>query len=202
MRIVHVVTRSHRRGAEIVAVELADELDALGHKDRLVALVRAFDGGVDARLRPLVDTKAINIGTMVQSGWRLRRMLSKENADVVVAHGGWAAQVATLALSKRRHGRLVWQRILGIPEAAWHGPRRIYWQAVARRFDASIVLSSELASEMTRLGYRGPVWSIPNARNPARFEAIDRDEAAARLRAEIDIANDVPLVGFVGHLVA
>jgi glycosyltransferase involved in cell wall biosynthesis len=202
MRIVHVITRSHRRGAEIVAVELADELDALGHEDRLVALVRAFDGGLDARLRPLVDTRAINVRTMAESGWRLRRTLSNERADVVVAHGGWAAQVAALALSKRRHGKLVWQRILGIPDRVWNGPRRIYWQAIARRFDAAIVLSTELASEMTRLGYRGPVWSIPNARNPARFERINRDEAAARLRAELGIAADVPLVGFVGHLVA
>jgi glycosyltransferase involved in cell wall biosynthesis len=202
MRIVHVVTRSHRRGAEIVATELADELDALGHDDRLVALVRAFDGGLDARLQPLVDTKAINVRTMVESGWRLRRTLSNEQADVVVAHGGWSAQVAALALSKRRHGKLVWQRILGIPDRAWHGPRRVYWQAIARRFDAAIVLSTELESEMTRLGYPGPVWSIPNARNPARFERIDRDEAATRLRAELGIENDVPLVGFVGHLIA
>ncbi len=201
MRIVHVVTRSHRRGAEIVAIELADALDLLGHDDRLVALVRAFDGGVDARLRPLVDTDAINVRTMVESGWRLRRVLSAEPADVVVAHGGWAAQVTVFALSKRRHGKFVWQRILGIPERSWHGPRRIYWQAIARRFDAAIVLSTELAEEMTRLGYRGPVWSIPNARNPARFEVVDRDEASSRLRAELGIANDVPLVGFVGHLV-
>ena len=38
LRILHLVTRSHRRGAELVALELADELDALGHDNRVVAL--------------------------------------------------------------------------------------------------------------------------------------------------------------------
>ena len=41
MRILHLVTRSQRRGAEVVALELARQLDALGHD-----AVRAFVGGL------------------------------------------------------------------------------------------------------------------------------------------------------------
>jgi glycosyltransferase involved in cell wall biosynthesis len=96
----------------------------------------------------------------------------------------------------------VWQRILGMPERAWHGARRVYWKAIARRFDAAVVISAELSDEMDRLGYRGPVWMIPNARNPARFENVDRDEASTRLHAELGLPDGVRLVGFVGHLVA
>src|SRR3954468_713379 len=102
MRIVHVVTRSHRRGAEVVAIELADELDALGHDNQLVALALAFDGGAEARLSPLVDTTSVGPATMIRSSWRLRRLLSASPADVVIAHGGWAAQVAALGLWPRR----------------------------------------------------------------------------------------------------
>jgi glycosyltransferase involved in cell wall biosynthesis len=200
MRIVHVVTRSHRRGAEIVAIELADELDALGHDDEVVALALAFDGHADTRLPPLVPTTSIGPVTMLRSGWRLRKRLSASPADVVIAHGGWAAQVTALGL-RRTHGRLVWQRILGMPERAWHGFRRTYWRWIANRFDAAIVISSELEGEMKRLAYRGPVWTIPNARNPARFESVDRDEASESLHAELDLAGDAFLVGFVGHLV-
>ena len=201
MRIVQVVTRSHRRGAEIVAIELADELDALGHQNQLIALALAFDGGVEPRLPPLVDSASVGFVTMVRSGWQLRRLLSASPADVVIAHGGWAAQVSAFGL-RPRHGRLVWQRILGIPERAWHGVRRVYWRTIARRFDAAVVISAELEDEMERLDYHGPVWTIPNARNPARFESIDRDEASARLHAELGVPDRVPLVGFVGHLVA
>jgi len=138
---------------------------------------------------------------MVRSGWRLRRLLSGSPADVVIAHGGWAAQVVAFGL-RSRHGRLVWQRILGIPERAWHGVRRTYWRGVARRFDAAIVISAQLEGEMARLGYRGPVWRIPNARNPARFEDVDRDDASARLQAQLRVAQGVFLIGFVGHFVA
>ena len=36
MRILHFVTRSHRRGAELVAVELARGLDSLGHTNQVL----------------------------------------------------------------------------------------------------------------------------------------------------------------------
>ena len=51
---------------------------------------------------------------------------------------------------------------------------------------------------MRQLGYQGPVWLIRNARRPERFVAIDRESEAVRLRREIGIAEDVPLLGFVG----
>ena len=38
MRILHVVGRSHHRGAEVVAIELARELDRRGHVDTLIAV--------------------------------------------------------------------------------------------------------------------------------------------------------------------
>ena len=70
-----------------MAIELADELDALGHDDRLIALALAFDGGVDPRLPPLVRATSIGPVTLLRSAWRLRRMLSALPADVVIAHG-------------------------------------------------------------------------------------------------------------------
>ena len=55
---------------------------------------------------------------------------------------------------------------------------------------------------MERLAYRGPVWTIPNARNPARFESVDRDEAVRTApRRARRRRGDAFLVGFVGHLV-
>ena len=200
MRIVHVVTRSNRRGAEVVAVELADALDELGHHDQLVALVLAFDGDANPRLEPLVESASLDLLTQMRAGWRLRRMLDARPADVVIAHGGWAARLCALAL-RARHGRRVWQRILDFPDRTWHGARLLYWRLIARRFDAAIVLSAALDDEMRNLHFRGPVWTIPNPRNPARFEELDRDRAAAELRAELELPADEHVVGFVGHLV-
>jgi hypothetical protein len=52
MRILHLVTRSQRRGAELVAVELARGLDSLGHSNQVVALGVGFDGSEDVDLPP------------------------------------------------------------------------------------------------------------------------------------------------------
>ncbi|MGH9193744.1 MAG: glycosyltransferase family 4 protein [Acidimicrobiales bacterium] len=201
IRVLHVVSRSQRRGAELVALELADELDRLGHRNRVVALGPAFDGRREPGLVPLGTSRGQRPPDLVVGAWRLRRLLATEPADVVLAHGGWAAQVVALAVP-RRGPLLVWQRILGLPDKVWRSGRRRRWlTAVARRFDAAVALIAEQEDELRRLGYREPVWVIPNFRKADRFRAIDRDAARARLRAELGVSEGTPLVGFVGHLI-
>jgi glycosyltransferase involved in cell wall biosynthesis len=200
IRILHVVSCSQRRGAELVALELADELDGLGHRNRVVALGRAFDGGQEPGLAPLGAGRRQGPPELVLGAVRLRRLLAREPVDVVLAHGGWAAQVVALAVPFGGP-LLVWQRILGWPDKVWGGVRRRWLSTVARRFDAAVALTDDQEAELRRLGYRGPVWLIPNFRQTDRFRDVDRPVAARRLRAELGVAEGTPLVGFVGHLV-
>lgn len=200
VRILHLVTRSHRRGAELVAVELADELDRRGHTNRVVALGPATDGGHEAGLVPLAASQGVGLAELVIRVLRVRRLLAEDPVDVVLAHGGWAAQVAALA-APRGGPLLVWQRILGFPDTVWWPSRRWWWRAIARRFDVCVALTADLEDELRRLGFARPVWIIPNSRQPDRFLDLDRDDATARLRAEVGVADGVPLIGFVGHLV-
>ncbi|MCU1351751.1 MAG: glycosyl transferase, partial [Acidimicrobiales bacterium] len=78
--------------------------------------------------------------------------------------------------------------------------RRRRWALVAGRAAAVVALTADMAAEMDRLGYRGRVWLIGNSRRTDRFDAVDPSAAAARLRAEVGVADDVALVGLVGHL--
>jgi glycosyltransferase involved in cell wall biosynthesis len=200
IRILHLVSRSQPRGAERVALQLADELDRLGHGNRVVALSRAFDGGQVPGLETLSRSAACSARQLPGWAWRLRRLLAQEPVDVVMAHGGWTPHV--VALTVRRGGPLlVWQRILPFVDKIWHPAVRPVQSAVARRFDASVALTEGMANELRRLGFRGPVWTIPNFRKPDRFLAIDRSEAAVRLRAEVGVPADVPMIGYVGHLI-
>jgi glycosyltransferase involved in cell wall biosynthesis len=199
--ILHVVSCSQRRGAELVALELADELDRLGYRDRVVALGRAFDGGQEPGLAPLGAWRRQGAPELALGAVRLRRLIARERVDVVLAHGGWAAQVVALAVPFGGP-LLVWQRILGWPDKVWGSVRRRWLSAVARRFDAAVALTDDQRTELHRLGYPGPVWLIPNFRQPDRFRDIDRSAAARRLRSELGIAEGTPLVGFVGHLVS
>jgi glycosyltransferase involved in cell wall biosynthesis len=200
MRILHMVAHSHRRGAEMAALELASELDRLGHRNRLVALGPALDGGADLAFEPLARSPGEGPAELLSLSWRLRRWLAGHDSDVVLAHGSWPAAVASLAVP-RRGPLLVWQRILGLPDKVWDPVRRRGWGLVARRFDAAVALTDDQAVEMQRLGFRGAVWVIPNFRKPDRFRQLDRIAARARLRAEVGVPDGVPLVGFVGHLV-
>lgn len=200
MRILHLVARSHRRGAEQVALELANELDRRGHHNRVVALGPASGGGHEAGLFPLVGSRGMGLFDLITRVRSVRRLLAEEPVDVVLAHGGWAAQIVALA-APRGGPILVWQRILGFPPEVWGPGRRRWWQAIARRFDVGVALTADLEAELRRLGFDGPVWIIPNSRQPDRFLDLDRTEAATRLRTEVGVAKDVALIGFVGHLV-
>ena len=71
---------------------------------------------------------------------------------------------------------------------------------VARRIDAAVALTPDLEAELRRLGFTGPVWAIPNFRDPEPFVAVDRAVAGRNLRAELRV-DDVDLVGLVGHLI-
>jgi glycosyltransferase involved in cell wall biosynthesis len=194
------VTRSHRRGAELVAMELADEMDRLGHRNRLVALSPGLDGGQEPGLVPLAAFGRIGAPEVLSLAWRFRRLLAEEPADVVLAHGGWAAQVAALAVP-RDGPLLVWQHILGVHDKVWGPPRRHWWRSVSRRVDICVALTDDLGVELHRLGFRGPMWIIPNSRKPDRFRDLDRASASARLHSEVGVPTGTPLIGFVGHLV-
>lgn len=200
VRILHLVSRSQRRGAELVAIELARELDALGHTDEVLALAPGFDGRLDDAIPSLTRRSDGGVGALLLGARALRRHLQDHPADVVIAHGGRAVEAAVLA-RRRGHPLVVWQRILGFPAGIWRPVPRLQWRALVRRIDACVALTHDLGEEVRRLGFTGPVWIIPNFRDPAPFAGLDRAAAAGSLRRELELDPNVGLVGFVGHLI-
>jgi glycosyltransferase involved in cell wall biosynthesis len=184
----------------MVALELAEELDELGHENRVVALALGLDGDEDAALPPLVRSAALRAGTRVSCSWRLRRLLHREPADVVLAHGGWAVQVVVSGFPSRGSA-VVWQRILDFPPGIRKPLRRLMWRAIVGRVDGAAALTVEEADELRWLGFTGPVWVIANFRRPQRFLEIDRRLEALRLRELVGVDASMPVIGFVGHLV-
>ena len=97
------------------ALELASGLDAMGHDNRMVALGLAFDGGRDPDLPALTTHTAIGPRAIVASALHLRRLLAREPFDVVLAHGGSAAQAASCGPRALQSGAAV-------STLAWVGP--------------------------------------------------------------------------------
>lgn len=200
VRILHLVGRSHRRGAEQVAIELAEELTPRGHANRLRAVSLGHEGDRVADLDPLVATSDQAIGSLLRAALRLRADLAAAPVDVVLAHGAAATLVAVLA--SPRHGpAIVWQRILGLTPRSSRGLLGVWWRLAVRRVDGVVALTDDLGAEVRRLGYRGPIWRIPNGRRVARFAGLDRGRAGSRLRAELGVAAGTVLIGLVGYLV-
>lgn len=200
MRILHLVGRSHRRGAEQVALELAEELDVLGHHNRLLAVGLGHGGDRYERLVPLVSKADQRPFLLVRAAWRLRQDLRRRPVDAIFAHGAAAALVAVLA-SPRRGPAIVWQRILALDPRSFGSVRGACWRLAVRRIDGVVALTTALGEELRPLRYRGPVWLIPNARRTERFAGLEHETAAARLRTELGVGAEVALVGLVGFLV-
>jgi len=91
MRVLHVLTRAHRRGAETFGLVLHQELAALGETSHIVAL-----GPAPAGHAPMpVPVLGVSPRSM-QSLRGLRRVAMKH--DVVVAHGSSTLAACRLAL--------------------------------------------------------------------------------------------------------
>src|SRR5262249_32003325 len=146
------------------------------------------------------DSARLGVSTLAVGAYRLRRIVAQARPDVVLAHGGWPAQVVALGIPKAGPAR-VWQRILEFPITLWRPTRRWWWAMIAKRFDAAVALTSPLKTELRRLGFRRRVWIIPNARRPGRFVTIDRPAAGEWLRETIGVDEDTHVIGFVGHLI-
>jgi glycosyltransferase involved in cell wall biosynthesis len=208
MRILHLVGRSHRRGAEQVALELAAELESRGHRNLLLAVTLGHEGEHVAELEPLVAVPSQGPRELVHAARQLRRRLralrrdpSRGAPDVILAHGAAAALVA-VAASPRRGPSIVWQTIVAMAPQSFRGVQGAGWRVAVRRLDGVVALTTELGDEARRLGYRGPVWPIPNARQSSRYEHLDRAVEAARLRTELGVGAETALLGLVGFLVA
>lgn len=200
IRVTHVVSRQQRRGAETVAIELAEELRRHSVTSDVLALGAAMSGRPVTSVSLLSRNEAIDGVALVPIVWRLRRHLRRDRPDAILAHGGQAALAAVLA----RVGLgvpIVWQRILELPNDALRGPRNWLWQFVARRVDAVVAITPHVAEESRNLGFTGELAIEPNHRPWSRFEHLDRDAARTRLRSELGIRDTERLVGFVGHLV-
>lgn len=166
-------------------MELAAELDRLGHTNELRAIGPGHEGETVAELPALTTSSRHRPLTLARAALAVRTMLHGDRCDVVLAHGAAAAIVA-VAAAPRRPPRIVWQTILGLAERSFGGADAAMWRVVVRRLDAVVALTPEMGDEARHFGFRGPVWHLPNARGTERFEGLDRDRAAATLRSEID----------------
>lgn len=199
MKIVQLVTRLQRRGAEVFACQLSDELVARGHDVLVMGLYAGDDAfrpraarGEDLRGR----SRMLPARALVA---RLAARLAAERPDLVQANGSDTLAYATLA--RRRLGArwpLVYRNI-GMPGAWAPGALRrlwVWWHL--RQVDRVVSVSRASAGEVAR-HYRVPASRITVI--PRGTECRDlppRAASRARLRAEAGLPPDAPVIVHVG----
>jgi glycosyltransferase involved in cell wall biosynthesis len=210
LRILQVITRPQRRGAEIFALDLCGELERGGHATRIVSLYANQEG---ARL-PLREGDLALGGRGASRleklpGFQpslLRRLLTAIDdfrPDVVQVNGSRTVKYGSLA--RRRRWRAGWAlvyRSIGTP-SDWVGHRLRRWlyrRLVASRFDAVVAVSANTLDSLQRC-YRlaVPARVLPRAVPPPPTDAAAR---RGELRRRLGTGDDADVLLFVGRLSA
>jgi glycosyltransferase involved in cell wall biosynthesis len=199
MRILHLVSSTDRRGAQIFASDLVGALKAAGTEQRVVAL-RAAAGPATSFEAPALALRAN--GSSARFDGRILGGLVREIArfepDVIQAHGGEALKYAVPATIGRRIP-VVYRRIGSTPEWASSAAQRSLYGVLARRA-AAVVAVSEATREETLRVFRVPAEravTIPNAVDARRLKTQKtRDE----VRGELGVSGSAPLVVSAGAL--
>lgn len=159
--VLLVLTSNQRRGAEIEAVDLAEQLGLQDVRVTLVALRSSSHQGEPLEV-PVLCTRSITPVSI----WRLRRLARL--ADVVVAYGSKtlpACSIATLGL------RTPWiYRSIGNPASWVRGPlHRIRTGLLVRRATGVVALWTDAANYFRSVYGAEQVDVIPNARSITTF---------------------------------
>lgn len=193
-RVLMVTTSPERRGAEVFASTLADELDARGHSCTVMAV------------RPTTSDRPLPVRVAGRSRWdpvglaRLTRAAAAH--DVVVGHGS-VTLIAGAAIAAGARRPFIY-RSIGDPEQ-W-GDVRLASLRVRRpmRRAAAVVALYDRArgALIDRHGLPpGRVRVIPNAVDADGLGPVD-EGARATARARLGLDDGIRWVGYLGALSA
>jgi glycosyltransferase involved in cell wall biosynthesis len=209
LRVLQLVQKPQRRGAEVFAADLARQLRSSGCRVMTVYLY-PHDGGAPLELGPDdvvlegVETHPLERLTGVHPGLlrRLTATVADFRPDVVQANGARTVKYAALCkLMTRGRWALVYRNI-GDPAAWVKGwrERLFYRRLVMPRIDAVVGVSEfTLAGVRERWGVRGPVIRVPRAIDAEAYVARERADV---VRAALGTPVAAPVVLWVGSLSA
>lgn len=200
VRVVHLVATRQRRGAEIFAADLVDQLAREGVDQRVVAL-RDRDGDAILFNAPTLVLEAGSSGPLrvhLRGILRLRRLLRSWGTTVLQAHGGEALKYAVPAVLGGR-AAVSYRRIGSTSERSVGAVRSAGLHRLIRRAGIVIAVSEAARHEVVqRFGVdERRVVRIPNA-----VDVVRASPARSRLevRRNLGIPDSSEVVVSVGAL--
>lgn len=201
MRVLHVVAKAQRRGAEVFASDLVRALADRG-VDQRVAIVRGNGNpdvdfaapvtmlGADGKVTPGVR---MHLGALLS----LRNLVRDWAPDVVQAHGGEALKYS-IPVSTRR-ARVVYRRIGAVGYWVAPGLRRVGHGELIRRAARIVAVAEAVRREMIEVFRLPPerIVTIPNAVDALR---VTPRRGRREVRRSLGIPDGAPVVLSMGAL--
>jgi len=190
MRVLHVVSDTDRRGAQVFATDLDAALRHLGHHGRAVALVPGRVGGLDL---PVLGSRWPALGTLRA----LRDAMA--DADVTVAHGSSTGPACAVAGPGRP---FVYRQISDSRFWAPTLPKRWRVRIVLARARRVVALSEFNRAELIDwIGVRPDrIVVVPNGVSASRFLPAS-GPARAAARKSLGLDPDAPVIACTNALV-
>lgn len=210
MRILQVIQKPQRRGAEVFACQLTEELQRQGHA---LCVTSLYPHAREDRLAPNAPMKLLDgdedhwAERMPGLNWRLLRKLlaavEEFVPDIVQVNGARTVKYGAFArrLARGRDWKLVY-RVMGNPGYWMTGAQRklFYRTMVLPCVDGIAAVSDEAKRQIVSLyGDGTPIVTIPQAVDTRSLYA---NRSRAAVRASACTPEGVPVVLFVGSLSA
>lgn len=210
MRIMQVIQKPQRRGAEVFACQLAEEMQRQGHAVCVLALYpyTQADRLVTAAPLQVLDGDEAHWAERVPGvQWGLLRKLMAAietfRPDIVQVNGARTVKYGAFArrFERNRGWKLVY-RVMGNPGYWVTGSqRKLFYRTLVMPYVGGIVAVSNEAQRQieTLYGKRTPITTIPQAVDTRAFCAA---RPRVEVRASVRTPDDAPVALFVGSLSA
>jgi L-malate glycosyltransferase len=200
MRILQLVTRRQRRGAEVFAAQLSDALTRRGHDVLVVGLYEAPHDPLVPAAADHRDLDGSSRGRLSLSRIRqLARLVSRISPDVVQANGSDTLKYSVLARSVAR-GRwpLVYRNISIASQWLRYPGQRAWGRLLVRQVERVAAVSEDSRIDFIRTYGIPPerIRTIPIGVELSR--SASREQLRTRLRAEAGLPEKVPVLVHVG----
>lgn len=202
-RVIHLIPGEQWAGAEVQAVTLIEELRNVDVDVRAVVF---HHGRVEAALEQkgiavtVIDQHAMGVSACLQ---HLTGCIQSVQPTVVHAHRYRETVLAAAALWPSSGLPLV-RTVHGLPEPyrGWKAAkmavyRGLEWAAIRASRTILIAVSENVGAYLRRRFPRAAVHVVPNGLDESTVQPT-RDRSS--IRREWGVADDVPVIGFVGRL--
>jgi glycosyltransferase involved in cell wall biosynthesis len=219
-RVLRVIARLNVGGPAIQAISMTRLLESRGYRTTLVRGTEDPDEGSMDHLAEQLGVRPVHVASLrrdpglhdLRALLSLMRILMREKPSIVDTHAAKAGTLGRVAalLAPGRSERVLVHTFHGHSLSGYFSPRteRIYLaieRFLAKRTDRLIAVSEEVRDELVAMGVapaeRFEVVRLGFDLSPFLVEDPERSERRARLRSELGIPSDAPLVTLIARLV-